>query len=71
MYGTSPIFTADCTETICVACRNTTAASKNDLRNTTEDDLCCQCYDHWRQFLEFGKDKSVDCTADCTNNQVL
>ena len=35
--------------------------------NTTEDDLCCQCNDHWRQFLEFGKDKSVNCSADGTN----
>ena len=62
-------FSTNGTETICVCDCDTSAGSKCYLSDTTEDDLCCQCYDHWRKLLETGKDKSVNRTAEGTNNQ--
>ena len=55
----------------CLTCLlyTSSAGSKCYLSDTTEDDLCCQCYDHWRQLLETGKDKSVNRTTEGTNNQ--
>ena len=56
-------FSADQTETVRICNGNTSSVSQNDLGNTTEDDLCCQSYDHRRKLLKSRKDESVDGSA--------
>ena len=62
-------FSAKCSKTFCVCYGNTSTTSKNDLCNTSENDLGCKCYDHWRQFFKSGKDKCVYSTAKGSNQK--
>ena len=62
----SSYFTADSFKTIRICQGYGSTFTKHDLCNTSENDLCSQCYDHWRKLLESGKDKPVHCSAGCT-----